>query len=269
MNILNSERFKQAEAEEGCFMLEPVFVREAIEGGVEFGTTQFFVYMYLRWCETFGKYRVLFAGKKHIAEHIGATEKEVDNALYWLKGKGLIQYIDFQVNVLRAKQKFWVSTVRLSQVHQNTSAQAKNHLVDKEHHLVDKERPPCRQGDGLSVLPQSEDNKYKKINKDICAFDADFDEFWAEYPRKADKKKARETYIKIRSDKKHPASKEEILNGVKQYKELLKRQHTEKRYVKMAQGWLNGRRWEDEGIEAPQTSNVYNDNLDDETLRGF
>ena len=176
MNILNSKRFQQAETEEGYFVLEPAFIREALEGGVEFGTVQFFVYMYIRWCEVFGKYRVLFAGKKHIAEHIGATEKEVENALDRLKRKGLIQYIDFQVNVLRAKQKFWVSTVRLSQVQQKAPTQVGGAPTQVG-------AAPTQVGGGLSVPPQSEDNNIRKENKNIrkkerkkTSYDEIFDE---------------------------------------------------------------------------------------------
>ena len=255
MNILKSKRFQQAETEEGYYVLEPIFIREALEGGVEFGTVQFFVYMYIRWCEVFGKYKVLFAGKEHIAEQIGATTKEVDNALYWLKNKGLIQYIDFQTNILRAKQKFWVSSIRLNQARQNTANYKTQHLVDKEQHLVDKEQPPCQQGGGLSVLPQSEDNKLRKENNIIkrnSVFNNEFEEVWKLYPNKKGKASALKAYVKAR---KSGINRETIVKGIEAYKAEISLKQIPIKFVKHGSTWFNQQGWEDEyECEARETT---------------
>jgi hypothetical protein len=74
----------------------------------------------------------------------------------------------------------------------------------------------------------------------------EFDEFWKVYPRKEGKQPARVAYLKAR--KSFPA--DVILRGAQAYALLMLGK--EKQHVKMAQGWLNDCRFEDD-LSSPAT----------------
>lgn len=72
------------------------------------------------------------------------------------------------------------------------------------------------------------------------AYSAAFEEFWRHYPVHRDKFKAQEAFEDA-GYAGYPA--EEIIAGAKRYARWLKTTTTAPKY---AQGWINGRRWEDE-----------------------
>lgn len=89
--------------------------------------------------------------------------------------------------------------------------------------------------------------KPKPIKKD---YSVEFDEFWAIYPLKKSKKKARETYFKImKSDE---SLHETIIKSLPSYIA-----DVNKRGISFAhaQSWLNAERWNDE-YEQPRPANV-------------
>lgn len=71
-----------------------------------------------------------------------------------------------------------------------------------------------------------------------------FDEFWAVYPRKVDKPKAR---IAFKAALKR-ASAEVIVSGAKAYRDDPGR---DPQFTKYPQGWLSGDRWEAESLSGP------------------
>lgn len=71
-----------------------------------------------------------------------------------------------------------------------------------------------------------------------------FDEFWSVFPKKAGKKEARRAYARLSRRDKAAATA-----GAATYAEAVAGK--DPAYTKHAQGWLNGRRWEDE-IVRPQ-----------------
>lgn len=77
-----------------------------------------------------------------------------------------------------------------------------------------------------------------------------FDEFWSTYPKKVAKKAAQKVWQRAVKD----SSPEEIINGAQRYAEQVKREKTERTYIKSPDGWLNAGRWEDEITPAPTTS---------------
>lgn len=66
--------------------------------------------------------------------------------------------------------------------------------------------------------------------------------FWAAFPRKDGKKEARAAWAKA-VKKTDP---EVIITGAERYRDRMIREGTPRPKIKMAQGWLNGERWEDE-----------------------
>lgn len=68
---------------------------------------------------------------------------------------------------------------------------------------------------------------------------ANFDAFWAAYPRREAKLDAIKAYAKARTQ----ATAAEILDGVERYKQTMP---DEKRYRPLPASWLNAGRWLDE-----------------------
>lgn len=103
-------------------------------------------------------------------------------------------------------------------------------------------------GFGNSAVPESRNStvpengnqeiKNNKLKKDISS---EFEMFWIQYPRKdakADAAKAFSAAIK-------KAPLEIILDGCKGYATQIERDQTEKKFVKLAGGWLRSERWVD------------------------
>ena len=80
-----------------------------------------------------------------------------------------------------------------------------------------------------------------------AAEQAEFDAFWSVYPRKAGKQPAMLAYIDV---VRAGAKPEDIFLGAQLYAGL--RQGQDPTHTKMAQGWLNDKRWADEVTEPPQ-----------------
>ena len=68
-----------------------------------------------------------------------------------------------------------------------------------------------------------------------------FDQFWQEYPKKLDKKKARKIWERDKLDEKF----NEVMEGLRLYKKH-EFPHTEYKFIPYAKTWLNNERWEDE-----------------------
>lgn len=76
-----------------------------------------------------------------------------------------------------------------------------------------------------------------------------FEEFWSVYPLKAGKAEAHVAYVNAVEN---GAVESDIIAGAKLY--AAAKGGTEKRYIKHASGWLDGRRWQDEHGKANGTA---------------
>lgn len=103
---------------------------------------------------------------------------------------------------------------------------------------------PARQGvpHGRGTEPSVNDQKNRQSSETT---ERDFEAFWAMYPRKVGKGKARQAFT--RAVKSTPASV--ILDGLR--RQLPALQAAETRYVPHPTSWLNAERWTDE-IAAPK-----------------
>jgi hypothetical protein len=77
--------------------------------------------------------------------------------------------------------------------------------------------------------------------------------FWEAYPRKAGKQNARLRWAQA-VKKAHP---DLIIERAERYAEQQARDRTPQNKIKMAEGWLNGQRWEDESLTAPASQSPY------------
>lgn len=104
------------------------------------------------------------------------------------------------------------------------------------------------------LLPDGQQNCYPTSNKNVTynnisinnkeIYKENFEQWWKEYPRKIDKKKALEKFTTILADKK--ATLEEIIAGAKKYALHCQEEKTEIRYIKHPTTWLNGECWQNE-----------------------
>lgn len=81
------------------------------------------------------------------------------------------------------------------------------------------------------------------------ASEVGFSEFWAEYPRKVSKGHAEKAYDK--AIKANLASHDEIMAGLRRFRDDLDKNPRETRLVCHASTWLNGKRWADEYAPPP------------------
>lgn len=79
------------------------------------------------------------------------------------------------------------------------------------------------------------------INKDIIC-ENQFKEFYELYPRKKEKQKALTAYLKAIKKTSH----EKIMQGLRAYKEDIKKKKTETQYIKYPASWLNAGCWDDD-----------------------
>lgn len=100
--------------------------------------------------------------------------------------------------------------------------------VKVEKSLIEGESPE------LPELPESE-QKEPGSNKAIKNYTTDFEEFWAIYPRKADKAQAYKKYnARIKDGFRH----EQLLEAAKNYADQCRRDRTEEKYIKHAKTFL-------------------------------
>lgn len=88
-------------------------------------------------------------------------------------------------------------------------------------------------------------DKNKKKNKDKCLTREEFDTFWAAYPRKVGKEKALAAFAKVE------VPLQVLLDALD--KQVRSPQWTKDNgeFIPHPATWLNGKRWEDEGYQAP------------------
>lgn len=80
-----------------------------------------------------------------------------------------------------------------------------------------------------------------------------FDAFWDLYPRKVNKKKSKEKFLKICKDEKIFNS---IMRGLKKQMKSVEWQNDGGKYIPHPTTWLNGERWLDEVDESSDDSNT-------------
>ena len=87
----------------------------------------------------------------------------------------------------------------------------------------------------------TKDSLLQKKSKSVLMSEKDFEIFWKEYPKKANKKKARERFLKLKSEL-LPV----ILEALKKQKASPAWQENSGQFIPHPATWLNGERWEDD-----------------------
>ncbi len=87
-----------------------------------------------------------------------------------------------------------------------------------------------------------EKNRPEKKCADNAAFEAEFEELWALYPRKQGRADALKAYIRSRRG---GTAAETVRSGIERYKSALDAGGVEPRFIKQGGNWFIGRCWED------------------------
>ena len=159
------------------------------------------------------------------AEILPYEDNGVENLLEQLLNQNLIQMYQFN-----GKTYGFIPTFLNHQSpHKNeakTSIPIPEHLSEKLHEIN---------------IPNININKNK--NKNI-SYTEEFKNFWNEYPRKQQKGKAFEAWLKIRNP---IPDIQEVLTTLEKYKKTNQWQDTQ--FIPLPATWINGRCWEDEPSE--------------------
>lgn len=81
-----------------------------------------------------------------------------------------------------------------------------------------------------------------------------FDEFWAEFPRRDGRKEAEGAYAKAL---KRGVKPDTMIEGARLYAARVLAERRERSKIKMAQGWINNDRWEDEQNDVTPANDPY------------
>lgn len=103
---------------------------------------------------------------------------------------------------------------------------------------IDKEKDIDKDKEEEIYICSSDDEQ-----KSISALQEDFEKCWSEYPRKAGKKKA---FAAFKRSIKNGATVEDILIGIKYYKEDIISRRLPEQYIKMGSTFFQGEHWTDE-----------------------
>ena len=153
---------------------------------------------------------------ENLAFETGLTVRQVRTALDKLKMTGELTH--------KGQTKYSIITINNWDEYQENDKQ------------LDKQTTNKRQTNDKQMTTNKND---KNDKNNICAF---FSEFYMAYPKKKSKQaaeKAFNTAIK-------KASFEKIMQGLKAYKEDIKKKQTQDQYIKYPATWLNQECWEDD-----------------------
>lgn len=106
----------------------------------------------------------------------------------------------------------------------------------------------CQSSQGIDIDKNIEIDKETDINN----ISVEFEELWKMYPRKVGKEAALRAYKKARSDKKNPATFEQVKQGIENYIRQIEAKQTDVQYIKHGSSWFNARAWNDDYDFSPQ-----------------
>lgn len=142
-----------------------------------------------------------------------------------------------------------------NQIHPNDFPQGGNaHRVENlQTNALSSNNINALNADNINALSSdtlaSESNSAQKSS--LKEIENDFEEVWKIYPKKQGKEAAKKAYIKAR---KAGVSKLDIVTGLLRYKDFIKANRTEDRYIKHGSTWFNQKCWEDDYSIADKAS---------------
>jgi hypothetical protein len=182
------------------------------------------------------------------------SERSVQRAVSRLQTRGVLS-----VNVSAGRGATNVYTINLGR---QTDAPDRATRVPSRH-LPDDGRPPDpRQNDTVGSDKESPDPSIERSSNQlrnrhrqglgvedarlVDGVDDPFERFWTTYPKKVAKEAARKAWTKLKLS---GAEVTRIMSALETHKLTLQWHRNGGQFIPHAASWLNGRRWEDEGLE--------------------
>ena len=110
-------------------------------------------------------------------------------------------------------------------------------------HSIDKNSIDKNSIDKNSIDIYKSNKTESNTNENDKMLKEEFETIWSEYPRKQGKSKALSKYISVR---KKGTTKEEVINGLKNYLTYIKVEKVGQQYIKHGSTWFNNNCWEDD-----------------------
>jgi Helix-turn-helix domain len=182
-----------------------------------------------------------FASNEHFAKFLRIGIRQVQNGLVKLKELGFIStFVIFKEGTKQVEKriitphakKFMGSCIEVREVHEV------NYTTPHEKKCMDN---------NTSITNTINNTISKTYKTTTGVMEKEFEQLWKIYPRKLGKKKAFDSYKKVRKIKKVPY--ETIESGLYRYIDYLKTQGTEEQYIQHGSTWFGQEKWQDEYLE--------------------
>lgn len=182
-----------------------------------------------------------------LRKDLGISHRKLIEFLSFFQENSKVFWSFFGENLPKKSQKIKITIPKMRTIRDNYTKDVASNLQvngkpykekeeDKEKDIRIKNPPTPQGGDPPDEKKLGSKPKTKRINP------KDFEEFYSAYPKKIGPKPTEKAYIKARKT----ASHQEIMDGLHRYIAHLKKEGTEKRYIKQPTFWLNDGRWMDD-----------------------
>ena len=191
--------------------------------------------------------RGCYASNKRLSEFCQCSESKISKSISLLIDLGYIyvESFDGRKRILRS---------RLTKKENQTSKKYKADEQKKRH---------INTNINTSINTKNKENNDQPAKPSDHELLIEFEDLWAQYPRKQGKAKALEAYKRAR---KAGVDKTTVLDGLTRYNAQITANKTNIKYVMQGSTWFNGKRWEDEYNSQPTKPTTKQDQIDQEYL---
>jgi hypothetical protein len=206
--------------------------------------------------DSFSRYGECFASNEHFAKYLRVSKDRISKLLTSLRRKGFIKIDLIYKKGTKEIEKRIIKPVSVKDLGHGRSDREGIGEMDTPSRSSDQD--PLVESAVYPIGENAYENNTNNINKQINNtknkknisvlpnLEAEFEEFWKQYPKRSNnsKKTAKEKFLQARKKKKIPY--ETIINGLYQYKAYLEATDSEEQYIAHASTWLNQERWEND-----------------------
>lgn len=222
--MADNRKYYYLKLKEGFFESEEIKILESMKDGYMY--SNILLKLYLRSLRNEGRlmYRnVIPYTPEILATLVGHQVGTVEKALETFQRLGLIEVLDNGAIYMMDIQNY----IGKSSTEADRQREYYNRVKNEKALLGEPE-------ENAPALPGTQSTELKS-RKAISNYSTDFEEFWAVYPRKADKAQA---YKKYKARLGDGFSHEQLLEAAKNYADRCKRDRTEDKYIKHGKTFL-------------------------------
>lgn len=208
-----------------------------------------------------------------IFKESGNTQKQIANK-YWLNyttlKTTLDSYaqnepraeIDLGQKLPKARSKIALDLGQNLPKPRSKTAPYNRYIIDNNRNIIEYAQKDIAQSSVSPSQEQEKDNQPDRADqkeeparshkkKDTAIYEKQFEIFWKEYPKKRDRKKALEKWLKLKPDEE---LFKKIMQAVQSWKKSDDWQKDGGQFIPYPTSWLNGERWNDEAPAPPKQS---------------